>query len=292
MPLCTCHSRGIASVIGFTFAVIALVGCGTERAVNSDRDLDTLPASVTDAGYEDYETTATEGDGPGEWQPEDQTVNEDESVFLDPAGVNDSDLEIPDCQFTVILEEGDDPADLLEGARPLTVTCTAATVSGEPFPSGELAWSFDGAPEAGSVETHGVISQVFTTAGVHTIALALTVNGITVGCYSSHTGRLGEHVTVQPVISGRVLDDADNGIAGVTVFGTSGGTTAVTDSNGLFTIHIPLNWSGVVVAQHVDYDFGLEDMSYSNVTTDITDQDFEGRLQPSDSPSSPVPSSP
>ena len=79
-------------------------------------------------------------------------------------------------------------------------------------------------------------------------------------------------------ISGIVVEDSApfNPISGVTVTFTNGGGTATTDASGNYSIQLPSGWSGDSSASKTGCSFLPTTFSYSNVTTDQLDQNFEG----------------
>ncbi|MFQ5463054.1 MAG: hypothetical protein ACE5E5_10575 [Phycisphaerae bacterium] len=169
------------------------------------------------------------------------------------------------CGFSVII---DGEFDRRDGPRPLYVTLEA-TIIGEDIPEdARLVWSADDTEDSGPVSTHTNAMRVFTAAGVHTIALAMTTGGITMGCRSIYNGQLQETVTVSPIVTGRIQTTDGAGVPAVTVSATSGGTTGVTNSEGLYEINIPIGWSGVVTPQHIDYTFVPTNRALTNVTAD------------------------
>lgn len=192
---------------------------------------------------------------------------------FDPAGTGPGSS--PTCQFTVLIDNADSP-DVLDGQRPLTVTATASII-GSILPStGTLTWTFDGVAETGLITIRQNM-HTFSTAGVHRIALALTLGGVTVGCHSVQSGTDEAQVIVWPAISGKVVNDTGTPVNGVTVSASAGGTTAVTDSKGDYHVYVPYRWSGLVTVQHTDYDFDTSQVSFSGVQDDVANQSFVAR---------------
>ena len=83
-----------------------------------------------------------------------------------------------------------------EGRCPLDVVGGTSTVNGAPLPEGTYTWKFDDFVDAGPMNTHKQRAYVFSSAGVHTVTLTLTLAGLTspVACLNPQ----GEEVT--PVI--------------------------------------------------------------------------------------------
>ncbi len=204
-------------------------------------------------------------------------------ALIDPSGT-----EASPCAFSVVLHDGAGNTDTtppFDGLRPLTVTATGLIIGAEPSEAGTYTWTIDGADASEATgDTNTVISRVFSSAGLHTIALSLTVAGTTIGCQSMQTGELLEDLTVWPIIAGQVEDVDGNGVAGVTVSANAGGTTTVTNSMGAFTVHVPMHWTGSVVAQRADYEFTPSQQTYGNVAADQLGQRFLAEL-----PGTPTP---
>jgi hypothetical protein len=83
-------------------------------------------------------------------------------------------------------------------------------------------------------------------------------------------------IVISPVISGRVTFEGD-GLPGVKLdFSNNGGTT-YTDDNGDYKKEVPDGWSGNVTPEETGYEFEPvgHNGEYENVTSDITDQDYE-----------------
>ncbi|MCH7702614.1 MAG: carboxypeptidase regulatory-like domain-containing protein, partial [Planctomycetes bacterium] len=180
----------------------------------------------------------------------DDTVSVEVMNTLTPA-----DAGLPDVQFTLLLLDETDPDAPLDGPRPLIVVCVAATIDGQPIPEGTFTWMFDGVPETGPTDTYAIRTHSFTSACSHTVALALTVSGLTVGCLNTQSLTLEAHPTVWPSISGKVLDASGAGVSSATVSANAGGTTGVTAFDGSYNVHVPCGWSGEITAQHLDHVF-------------------------------------
>ena len=79
-------------------------------------------------------------------------------------------------------------------------------------------------------------------------------------------------------ISGSVLTSGGAGIEGVTMTGLPDPTS--TDSNGLYTDTVPSGWSSLepVTPEKAGYTFVPSSMSYTDVSSDSTDQNYTGTL--------------
>ncbi len=84
----------------------------------------------------------------------------------------------------------------------------------------------------------------------------------------------GEVNTV--TISGRVRTEHDLGISGVTLTLSNTGGTATTDNSGYYSITVFYGCSGTVTPSLADYSFSPTNRTYTNVTSDQSDQDYTG----------------
>jgi pectate lyase len=197
------------------------------------------------------------------------TVTIDVNELIEPGGAGD-----PACEFSVTLVKTVNLGDDSSGPRPLTASCQVTTVESALPTDSSIAWTVDGATLAGPLSTHKSKTFSFSTAGTHTIAVALLVGGSTIGCQNAQTGELSKYVDVWPVVSGKVQDADGNGIPDVVVAANAGGSTAVTASDGTYVVHVPMGWSGILSAQHLDFDFSPDTLALSGVTRDTGGQDF------------------
>ena len=55
----------------------------------------------------------------------------------------------------------------------------------------------------------------------------------------------------------------------------NGATTTTTDNQGYYSISIPYGWSGTITPAKVGYEFTPISETYSNVISDLTDQNFD-----------------
>ncbi len=78
-----------------------------------------------------------------------------------------------------------------------------------------------------------------------------------------------------PAVSGSCLDEDGNGIANVTLTASTG-ETATSVENGSFLLTVSSGWSGTVSASREGYAFSPTQRSYTNVTSNISDQIFTG----------------
>ena len=75
------------------------------------------------------------------------------------------------------------------------------------------------------------------------------------------------------LVSGKVTDVAESGMAGVTISAT-GGYTVSTAADGTYTLALPAGYSGTVSAVFTGWAFAPSSYIYSSQVADLTDQDF------------------
>jgi len=82
------------------------------------------------------------------------------------------------------------------------------------------------------------------------------------------------------IISGLVRDDASEGISGVTITFSDDAGTAMTGVDGSYSHTVIEGWSGTATPSRPGYEFTPSSQNYTDVTTDIPDQDYTGELIP------------
>jgi hypothetical protein len=83
----------------------------------------------------------------------------------------------------------------------------------------------------------------------------------------------------QKTISGFVTEpDANIPMSDVSVDATNGGGSDTTDVYGYYELTVDYGWSGTVIPSKDTYAFEPNSLTYTNVTTDITDQNYVGTL--------------
>ena len=87
---------------------------------------------------------------------------------------------------------------------------------------------------------------------------------------------IGTGTSTTPVISGYITDNFGWAISGVTVTFSSGGGSAITDTDGYYSKSVPNNWSGTAVPSKTGYTFNPTFRSYANVTSNRTNQNYMG----------------
>ena len=83
-------------------------------------------------------------------------------------------------------------------------------------------------------------------------------------------------VTSNPTISGYVRTEGGSGISGVTLSFSNGGGSTTTNSSGYYSKQVPYGWSGTVTPSKSGYTFSPPSRSYSNVTSNQTNQNYTG----------------
>lgn len=81
-------------------------------------------------------------------------------------------------------------------------------------------------------------------------------------------------------ISGFIHDIQNNGIQGVAVCASGTSSNCISQADGSFLLSVPEGWSGEVTACHPGWLFDPQSMPISEISTDLTNQNFTGRLAP------------
>jgi len=87
-----------------------------------------------------------------------------------------------------------------------------------------------------------------------------------------------------PIISGYVRTPNGSGISDVLLAFSNDGGNATTDSTGYYSNAVSHGWSGVVTPNKSGYVFNPPSISYSNVTSDISGQNYTGSTGPPTGP--------
>jgi len=80
------------------------------------------------------------------------------------------------------------------------------------------------------------------------------------------------------IISGLVTTAASEGIAGVTITFSNDGGAATTGVDGSYSHTVIEGWSGTATPSRAGYGFTPSSLDYTNVTSDIPDQDYTGEV--------------
>jgi len=80
------------------------------------------------------------------------------------------------------------------------------------------------------------------------------------------------------VVSGTISSSANTSIGGVTVAFSNGGGTVTTDGSGFFINQVPSGWTGTLTPSLTQYVFVQAVLAYTNVTTDLPNQNVIGSL--------------
>lgn len=167
-----------------------------------------------------------------------------------------------------------------EGQRDLVVNVTAHTIGGYPLPDGTYTWTIDGTAESGPVSTHATRTRTLTSAGSHTIALAVLFAGLGAPARcSADAGLPTEHgqavAQVWPRISGTVRNSSGQPLQNIVIVCSGRGTSSLTDVNGRFQVAVPVNWSGTVTPSPLGHTFDPPNRTYTTVRDDLESQDFQ-----------------
>jgi len=82
-------------------------------------------------------------------------------------------------------------------------------------------------------------------------------------------------VVPNPIISGYIRDSSNNPVIGVILTFSSDSGTSITDSSGFYSKTFGSDWSGTVTPSKGGYMFTPPIRSYSNVTSNMTDQNYD-----------------
>ncbi|MCP4547964.1 MAG: T9SS type A sorting domain-containing protein [bacterium] len=98
-------------------------------------------------------------------------------------------------------------------------------------------------------------------------------------CLAAHNpcarliGRYGQGCAESLIeISGRITDPDNQGLAFVMLHGAA--MTNVSDEEGFYGFHVPVDWSGVITPRHDDFTFSPPEIVYSDVSADQPNQDY------------------
>ena len=78
-----------------------------------------------------------------------------------------------------------------------------------------------------------------------------------------------------PVVSGAISTATGTPIEGVLLTFSNNGGTATTDSSGFYSRTVPYNWSGTVTPSKDGYTFDPVELTFQNLTSDRSGQNFE-----------------
>ena len=99
--------------------------------------------------------------------------------------------------------------------------------------------------------------------------------GTAAGCIDGPAANgLSQRVTV----SGRVLDPAGRGVAGVVVSATGVVDASLTNAEGVYRLAVPMDWSGSIRPNKSDLAFVPPEIQLTNVTGNLSDNDFAATL--------------
>jgi len=91
---------------------------------------------------------------------------------------------------------------------------------------------------------------------------------------TNQTNQIYTGIGQTKTISGYVRTSSGNGLSGVTVAFSNGGSTETTNSSGYYNRKVDYGWSGTVTPSKAGYNFDPASRSYSNVKTNQTNRNY------------------
>lgn len=101
------------------------------------------------------------------------------------------------------------------------------------------------------------------------------LSAIAAGCIG---GPAANGLTQRVTISGRVLDPAGRGVAGVVVSATGVVDASLTNAQGAYQLAVPIEWSGSIRPDKSGLAFVPPEIQLTNVTENLSDNDFAATL--------------
>ncbi|MCB9855834.1 MAG: hypothetical protein H6818_09110 [Phycisphaerales bacterium] len=101
------------------------------------------------------------------------------------------------------------------------------------------------------------------------------LSAIIAGCIG---GPAANSLTQRVTISGRVLDPAGRGVAGVVVSATGVVDASLTNAQGAYRLAVPIEWSGTIRPDKSALAFVPPEIQLTNVTENLSDNDFAATL--------------
>lgn len=123
-----------------------------------------------------------------------------------------------------------------------------------------------------------VMRSLFSRQSVLRLALGSLI-AFAPGCVDGPQGTNG--LSQRLTISGRVVDQAGRGVAGVVVTATDVVDASLTNAQGRYQLAVPNAWSGRIRPEKSDLVFIPSDLQLSNVTENLSDNDFSASLSDS-----------
>jgi M6 family metalloprotease-like protein/uncharacterized repeat protein (TIGR02543 family) len=105
-----------------------------------------------------------------------------------------------------------------------------------------------------------------------------TADPVSVTAGETTSGTDAVLAALTPKISGAVEDTSSTGIQDVTITFSNSGGTATTDANGRYFHSVSDGWSGTATPAKTGLNFAPASRTYSNVTSDQTNQDYTGSV--------------
>lgn len=191
---------------------------------------------------------------------------------------------------TLIRVSGDGVSDVSNAAFTIIVIPTSVTISGTvqnaggAAIAGVLVSTNNGGPTA-TTDASGNYSLTvpYNYSGTVTPTktdytfdpAAVTYTNLTLDLANeNYAGSLPTGVT----ISGHITTADSSPVTGVLVTADNGGTSATTNSSGLYNLTVPYGWSGSITPAKASNIFDPATTSYTNVTADLTGENFTGSV--------------
>ncbi|MBI4773009.1 MAG: hypothetical protein HY788_02315 [Deltaproteobacteria bacterium] len=168
------------------------------------------------------------------------------------------------------------------------VSGTISTAAGAPVPGVLVTFSNGG----GTVTTNvvGFYSRTvpYNWSGAVTPSRSgYTFNPVNLSYQNLTSNRSNQNFQAQvipppdPVVSGAISTAAGAPVAGVLVTFSNGAGTATTDASGFYSRMVPYNWSGAATPSKDGYTFDPNSLSFVNLTSNRSNQNFQAQSIPS-----------
>ncbi len=170
------------------------------------------------------------------------------------------------------------------GAPPVTISGTVQTASGSPVSGVVLA----GTNSAGTVTTNASGNYALTVPSgwsgtVTPVLVGFTFNPSSRTYSNVVENQSGQDYVANPAtlsISGQVRTAAGAPIPNVLVTASNNGGSALTNSNGNYTLSVTTGWSGTVTPTLSGYTFSPPSLSFANLSANQVNQNFTGTPPP------------
>ncbi len=168
-------------------------------------------------------------------------------------------------------------------AQTYTISGTVSDGIEGPGLNGVTITFFDGSTTHTELTAGGGLYSYTVTSGWRG-SVTPTLTGYIFDPVVSNVGPISENedrdfvgaVYVPPVSVSGTITDGVNPLEGVLVTFTPGGYTTTTLADGTYTLSVPSDYSGTAEPYLSSYSFAPADITYANITTDQTGQDYTG----------------